>query len=111
MNEPLSIRINQNYAAARWDLYGFTLPHIDGVQHKIMPVSLCVREKHDLIEPMCSIDEGQVQVLMDDLWKAGVRPSKRLMEQTTVQHMEEEVAWNRKVIERLLPAPKYVDGS
>jgi hypothetical protein len=43
---------------------------------------------------------------MDDLWNAGVRPSKRLHEQTPLDHIQKEVTWNRDVIDHLIKRTK-----
>ena len=67
------------------------------------PVTLKELPSHLIItEPTFALSEEDVFHLMDSLWIAGVRPSKRIVEPQNIDHMNGEISWLRGVADHLM---------
>ncbi len=104
-NTVFSIRIQENLARRTWDLFGWAEDLMTKERAFAKPI-VVEKSDEDFLNPMAHLRIEEVQVLMDDLWIAGVRPSKRLLDEVPLDHLKGEVDWNRKIIEHLLPASK-----
>ncbi len=61
-------------------------------------------------EPMIRVDRGDAESLMDELWIAGIRPSKRIIEPQNTDHMNGEIDWLRGVADYLMKRNKLTQG-
>ena len=52
--------------------------------------------------PMLRLDDGDATKLMDELWIAGIRPSKRIIEPQNTDHLNNEISWLRGVVDHLM---------
>lgn len=57
---------------------------------------------HLAVDPLCWLGEDEVQTLMDDLWTAGVRPSKALIDKVDHKHLQGEIGWLREKVDFLI---------
>ncbi len=105
-NTVFNLRIQQNMHGRSWDLFGWAEDLMTKERSSAKPIVVEENSDEDFLNPMAHLRIEEVQLLMDDLWIAGVRPSKRLLEEVPLDHLKGEVDWNRKIIERLLPASK-----
>ena len=51
---------------------------------------------------MLQLDADAASNLMDQLWIAGIRPSKRIVEPQNTDHLNNEINWHRDVIDHLI---------
>jgi len=52
--------------------------------------------------PLMILDEDSCTTLMNELWVAGIRPTKRLSDPEGSAHIKEEVSWLRGTIDHIL---------
>ena len=57
-------------------------------------------------EPMLTMDEEASTLLMNELWRAGIRPSKAIVEPTHTSHLDGEINWLRDVADHLMKRTK-----
>ena len=55
-----------------------------------------------VIDPVFSLDDFQVQGLMDEMWKAGIRPTKQKDDAGVIEAMKEHLSDLRSVILNML---------
>ncbi len=55
--------------------------------------------------PMLTFQDGEATMLMDQLWIAGIRPSKRIVEPQNTDHMNGEIKWLRETADHLMKKP------
>jgi len=53
-------------------------------------------------EPIITFEQGEMSMLMDQLWIVGIRPSKRIIEPQNIDHMNSEISWLRSVVDHLM---------
>jgi hypothetical protein len=104
------LRIQQDFASGfEFNLF-FVQYGVNNEGKKIMytaePLVLEEHENHVASMPIASLDDGGAQELMNDLWGCGVRPSDRLIDKTSMKHVEKEVEWHREVIDHLIKRTK-----
>jgi hypothetical protein len=104
-NNVFNLRIQQNMHGRSWDLFGWAEDLMTKKRSSAKPI-VVEHSDENFLTPMVQLRTEEIQVLMDDLWIAGVRPSKRLLEEVPMDHLKGEVEWTRKIIERLLPGRK-----
>ena len=67
------------------------------------PVEFIELEKNTAMsEPMLTFQDGDATLLMDQLWIAGIRPSKRIIEPQNTDHLNKEITWLRDVADHLM---------
>jgi hypothetical protein len=105
MNKRITVRAQSLLPYDGFGLYVFGTDLETRKRHAIKPIEFEDEPIPATWLPGADIamEDSEIQQMMDDLWVAGMRPSKRLFEQTPLDHMEEEVRWTRGIIERLLP--------
>jgi hypothetical protein len=91
----------QDFSGFGYDLrYG--LDEGDGTLSVAQPVVLEKVKRGMLVEPMLTLDEDACQMLMNELYIAGIRPSKNLVGQDSPSVVREEVGWLRETVDHLL---------
>lgn len=83
--------------------YGYR--DIDGIQ-AAQPVEFKKNKPGEYSEPFLRLSDDTAQVLIDQLWIAGLRPSGKLIEPRNLDHMEGEVSWLRDVADHLMKRTK-----
>lgn len=73
------------------------------------PAELALVDKGQLHEGhdyLLTLRDESVALLMDQLWIAGVRPSKALIEKTSEARLDSEVKWLRETADHLMKKPR-----
>lgn len=80
----------------------------DGQLKYAEPITFKLRDLNELIdpEPMMRLQEEEVTQLMDQLWIAGIRPSRAIVEPQNVDHMNSEISWLRETADHLMKKGK-----
>lgn len=89
--------------------YEFAYTYIDqSIRKRVVAEPLTIKEvpAGDIIEPTFSLNEEDVHALMDNMWIAGIRPSKRIIEPQNTDHMNNEISWLRDVADHLMKRTK-----
>jgi hypothetical protein len=106
-NTVFKMRMQQNIQGRCWDLFGWSEDLMTKERFYAEPIVVeKIEDEFFALPAMARLRIEEVQLLMDDLWIAGVRPSKRLIDEVPLDHLKGEVDWNRKIIERLLPVKR-----
>ena len=69
----LEVRLIESFSRSGLGLY--LLKNEDGKRYNANEVRFEVCEEGNIIAPVSSIDKSAAQVLMDDLWNVGIRPT------------------------------------
>lgn len=75
MREHLELRVERRFHAFDFALYGF-VKDAAGVRNIATNLVLTTQEEGLAYDPFASLNETQAQILMDDLWACGVRPTE-----------------------------------
>ena len=66
-----------------------------------------VKTGHLLTAPLLTLDEDTCQMLMNELFIAGIRPSKSLSDPEGSSHMKDEIGWLRETADHLMKKVKH----
>ena len=90
--------------------YDFAYMEIDQlIRKKMVAEPLTLKEipaGHMIEQPTFSLNEDDVQALMDNMWTSGIRPSKRIIEPQNIDHMNNEISWLRETADHLMKKTK-----
>lgn len=101
--ENLKLHLVRNLPMCQWDLYivGRTHP-LSRERLVALPIEFEEQEGLHQVIPCASLNDEEVQSIMNELWTDGVRPDKGIMEPRNSEHMDKEIEWMRGVIDYLI---------
>ena len=80
---------------------------LDGNASIAQPVVFKTLERGCIVTtPLLTLEEDACQVLMNELWIAGIRPSKRLSDPEGSAHLKDEITWLRGTADHLMKKVK-----
>ena len=70
------------------------------------PLEMEELKPNTFVDPIMDLTEEDVHQMMDQLWIAGIRPSKNLAERDNIGHRDSEIEWLRETADHLMKKPK-----
>ncbi len=100
--ESIKIRAERGYFGERIDLYAFSKS--DGITSQGLPLVMETIPNNNarISDPTISIGKDEAQLLMDDLWQAGIRPSEGSGSAGSLRATEKHLNDMRKIVENKL---------
>lgn len=94
MDEPVTIRAfyNMAWGAVELQIYQ-NIPNTTVKRAFATNIRFEVKERGTLVQPVCRLQDHEAQMLMNDLWNAGIRPKEHrfsdLSFETQKRHLDD----------------------